>query len=209
MSTASMSAAGTDAQTTHGTTLVTGASSGIGYELAKRFAAAGDDLVLVARRAEKLEALATDLRETHGVESMVVPMDLTGATAVDDLLASVGEAGMHVDTLVNNAEFGVYGFYGETDAEVERSMLDLNVGALTELTKRVVPGMIDRGTGRILNVSSISAVYPRQAGSSTARRRRTCSRTPSRSPKSCGPTASPSRRSVPAPPTPSSSSTGG
>ena len=154
----------TDEQTTHGATLVTGASSGIGYELAKLFAADGDDLVLVARREERLEDLASDLRESHGTDATVVPMDLTGATAVDDLLASVDEAGLHVDTLVNNAGFSVYGFYGETDPGTERSMLDLNVVALTELTKRVVPGMVDRGAGRVLNVSSISAVYPSPGG---------------------------------------------
>jgi hypothetical protein len=164
MSADTTAATRTDEQTTRGATLVTGASSGIGYELAKQFAAGGDDLVLVARREERLEALANDLRGTHGVDATVVPMDLTGATAVDDLLARVDGAGIHVDTLVNNAGFSVYGFYGETDAETERSMLDLNVVALTELTKRVVPGMVERGAGRILNVSSTIAVYPSPGG---------------------------------------------
>jgi hypothetical protein len=149
-----------EGESTHGVTVVTGASSGIGYELARRFAADGDDLVLVARRESALADLAADLRSAHGVEATVVPLDLTAGGAVDDLLAAVADAGAHVDTLVNNAGVGVYGPYEATDAAAERTMLDLNVVALTELTKRVVPGMVDRGAGRILNVSSVAAVYP-------------------------------------------------
>jgi hypothetical protein len=164
MSTESAAVRRTDDETTRGATLVTGASSGIGYELARLFAADGDDLVLVARRESRLEALAADLRAKYGVGATVVPLDLTGANAVDELIDAVDGAALHVDTLVNNAGFGVHGPYHETDAEVERSMLDLNVVALTELTKRVIPGMVERGSGRILNVASIAAVYPSPTG---------------------------------------------
>jgi hypothetical protein len=160
MATEAVTEAGTDIQTTRAATLVTGASSGIGRELARLFAAGGDDLILVARREAEMESLAAEVGDVYGVESTVVPMDLTTPTAVDDILDRVGEAGLHVDTLVNNAGFGVYGAYHETDAGTERSILDLNVVALTELTKRVVPGMVDRRSGRILNVASIAAVYP-------------------------------------------------
>jgi hypothetical protein len=164
MATEAATETGTDIETTHGATLVTGASSGIGYELARLFAAGGDDLILVARREAEMEALASELHEQFGVESTVFPLDLTSPTAVDDLVERVEAAGLHVDTLVNNAGFSVYGAYHETDRGTERSMLDLNVVALTELTKRVVPDMVDRGAGRILNVSSITAVYPSPGG---------------------------------------------
>lgn len=160
MATETVQATRTDTAATHGATLVTGASSGIGYELAKLFAAGGDNLILVARREPELEELATELRDAHGVESTVIPMDLTSPGAVDDLVDRIGEAGLHVDTLVNNAGFGVYGEYHETDPTLERSMLDLNVVALTEMTKRVVPGMVERRSGRILNVASVAAVFP-------------------------------------------------
>lgn len=160
MATEAVTETRTDTETTRGATLVTGASSGIGYELAKLFAAGGDDLILVARREAEMESLAAEVGDVYGVESTVVPMDLTAPTAVDDLVEQVTEAGLHVDTLVNNAGFGVYGLYHETDAEPERSMLDLNVVALTELTKRVVPGMVERRSGRVLNVASVAAVYP-------------------------------------------------
>lgn len=140
--------------------LVTGASSGIGRALAEVAAARGHDLVLVARSGGALEDLAAGLAERHGARAHVVPADLALREAPRRVAAAVGRLGLEVDVLVNNAGFGLHGPFSGTDLDVERDMIDLNVGALTSLTKLFVRPMIERGQGRILNVASTAAFQP-------------------------------------------------
>lgn len=140
--------------------LVTGASSGIGREFARVLAADGTDLVVVARRTERLEDLREELTATHDVEVEVLSADLTDAgqrAAVEDRLR---DGGAPVDLLVNNAGFGTYGRFDELDADREESELLLLVVAVHRLTRAAVPGMLDRGHGSILNVSSLAGFQP-------------------------------------------------
>ncbi|MFD7393091.1 SDR family NAD(P)-dependent oxidoreductase [Streptomyces sp. NPDC059852] len=138
-----------------GTALVTGASSGIGWEYATRLAGRGRNLVLVARRAERLEALARDLRAdgVTGVETLVADL------ADPDDLARVAErvSGDDVDLLVNNAGINGYGPFAEADATLLDRVLRVNVVALTALTRAAVPGMLTRGRGAVINVASLLA----------------------------------------------------
>lgn len=139
------------------TVLITGASSGIGYELACLFAAEGYDCVLVARTADKLNELATSLHEKHNVKALVIARDLAQLDAADAIYADVRAASVNVDVLVNNAGFGVFGLFAETDPKAELQMLQVNVIALTQLTKLFLAGMLERRQGRILNVASTAA----------------------------------------------------
>jgi uncharacterized protein len=143
-----------------GGALVTGASSGIGRELARRIAADGWRVALVARRAERLEALADDLRARHGAEVRVVPADLAapgGPALVERELEALG---LEVDFLVNNAGFGTWGPFVEQSLESQLEMLRVNVMALTELTGRFLPRMRSRGHGVVLNVASLAGFQP-------------------------------------------------
>lgn len=140
--------------------LVTGASAGLGEEFARSLAAEGRDLILTARRAERLEALAAELREKFGVRVDVFPADLGAAEGPDRLIAAVGEAGLVVDTLINNAGFGARGGVAELSAERQLGQIDLNCRALVALTHAVLPGMIARGQGAILNVASLAGFLP-------------------------------------------------
>ena len=135
--------------------LVTGASSGIGAELARGLATRGANLVLVARRAERLESLAADLRQ-FGVKADIVPADLADAAARTEL------AGRHsgIDILINNAGLGTYGPFAETEWERTAQIIEVNITALTHLTRLFAPGMAARGFGRILMVSSTAAYQP-------------------------------------------------
>jgi short-subunit dehydrogenase len=142
------------------TALITGASSGIGLELAGVFAENGFDCVLVARSHDKLSELATQLERDHQVKTLVVAKDLTRATAVDEIYEEVTAASLTVDALVNNAGFPVFGLFVETDLESELEMLQVNVVALTALTKLFVRDMVQRGSGRILNLASTAAFEP-------------------------------------------------
>lgn len=142
------------------TALVTGASSGFGRELAKLFAADGFDVALVARTGAVLEELAQEVEERYGVATHVVPTDLSRPEAPAGLVAELGSRGVRVDALVNSAGFNQYGPFAESD---ERRLLDLvavNMGALTHLTRLVLPGMIERRWGRIANLSSNAAFQP-------------------------------------------------
>jgi short-subunit dehydrogenase len=142
------------------TALVTGASSGIGLELAKRFAADGFDVVLVARSEDALRGLAREIEGQHGVAAHVVPTDLAGADAPTRLVAELRSRGVSVDALVNSAGFNQYGAFAESD---ERRMLDLlhvNVVALTHLTRLLVPGMVQRRWGRVVHIASNAAFQP-------------------------------------------------
>jgi short-subunit dehydrogenase len=139
---------------------VTGASSGIGRELADVIAADGYDLVVTARREERLQSLADELGADHGIEVTVTPRDLATPAAAADLHEAVTDAGIDVDVLVNNAGVPVYGSFTDTDWEAERDMLQVNVIALTHLTKLFLPAMLKRGDGAVLNTASLASFYP-------------------------------------------------
>jgi short-subunit dehydrogenase len=142
------------------TALVTGASSGIGLELAKLLAAGGHDLVLVARSAERLEQAAREVRDRHGVSALIRPRDLSEPGAASGLWRELTDEGVTVDALVNNAGVGLHGAFSEQDGDAINRLITLNVSALTTLTRCVLPGMIARRVGRILNVASLAAYQP-------------------------------------------------
>jgi short-subunit dehydrogenase len=142
------------------TALVTGASGGIGRELAREFAAGGYDLVLVARSGDKLEELAAELRQRHGVAARVLAKDLGGPESPDEIFHELEVAGISADVLVNNAGFATYGPFAETDLAAELDEIQLNVAALTHLTKRFLPGMLARRRGGVLNVASTTGFQP-------------------------------------------------
>jgi uncharacterized protein len=143
-----------------GTALITGASGGIGYELALLFARDRYDCILVARSQDKLNALAARLESEFGIRTMVLEKDLSKPSAVDETYEEVTAAALKVDVLVNNAGFPVYGRFIETDLQTELEMLQVNVIALTALTKLFLRGMVERRTGRILNLASTAAFVP-------------------------------------------------
>ena len=135
--------------------LVTGASAGLGVEFARQLSKRGHRLVLVARRKDRLEQLAKELGNARAVA-----IDLSKSDAAAKLMADVEANGEIVGLLVNNAGFGLIGRFAELDAKRERQMIDLNVGALTELCRAVAPAMIERKSGAILNVASTAAFQP-------------------------------------------------
>lgn len=143
-----------------GAALVTGASGGIGLELSKLLARDGHPLVLVARSKANLERIAADLERQHGVAVRVVAADLSQPGAVDTVVDQVEQAGVTVDLLINNAGVGSLGPFAQSDRVQQLGMLHLNVVALTDLTRRYVEGMVARGHGKILNVSSTAAFQP-------------------------------------------------
>jgi short-subunit dehydrogenase len=139
----------------YGVTLITGASAGLGVEFARQLAGRGQRLVLVARRKDRLDALAAELGNARAVA-----VDLAEAGSTAALMADLGAAGEHVATLINTAGFGLRGRFAELDAARQREMIDLNVTSLTELCRAVAPGMIERRAGAILNVASTAAFQP-------------------------------------------------
>lgn len=143
---------------------MTGASAGIGRAFAEVLAERGYGLVLTARRVDRLEALAADLRARHAVPIVVHPADLADPAAPAALLAAVTARGLHVDVLVNNAGYGVPGRYAASEWERHRDFLQVLVTAVAELTHRVLPGMLDRRWGRVLNVASLAALVPAAPG---------------------------------------------
>src|SRR5688572_15971808 len=138
------------------TALITGASSGIGLDLAHLFAQDGHDVVLVARSEDKLRELATELERKHKIAAHVIVADLTR----QDAPQQVFERAPAVDILVNNAGFGTSGKFAEADLRTELEMIQVNVTALTYLTKLFLTPMLQRGHGRILNVASTAAFQP-------------------------------------------------
>lgn len=142
------------------TALVTGASGGIGLELARVFAAGGYDLVLVARSGGKLEELAGELRTRHGIEARVIAKDLARPESPEELSRELETAGVTVDVLVNNAGFATFGPFVVADLHAELEELQLNVVTLTHLTKKLLPGMLARRRGGVLNVASTAAFQP-------------------------------------------------
>lgn len=143
-----------------GRVLITGASSGIGYELAKRFARDGHDLVLVARSRERMETIAKELGGPAGVALKAIPKDLSRPRSAQEIFEELRGESIHVGVLVNCAGFGVYGPFADTDLAAEMEMMQLNMIALTELTKLAVRPMLRKGAGRILNVASTAAFQP-------------------------------------------------
>jgi short-subunit dehydrogenase len=142
------------------TALITGASSGIGLDLARLFARDRRDVVLVARSESKLREIAAELERDHGITADVMAADLTKPDAPKQLFANIVAQGIVVDTLVNNAGYGLTGPFIANDLSVELGMIQLNVVALTHLTKLALPSMIARGSGRILNVASTASFQP-------------------------------------------------
>ncbi|MGB5942254.1 MAG: SDR family oxidoreductase [Leeuwenhoekiella sp.] len=142
------------------TALITGASSGIGKEFAKIHAERGGDLVIVARSEDKLNALQKELHDTYNVSVLVIPKDLTEPNAPNDIYEVLNSANVHIDYLINNAGFGGVGKFHERDWEKDQAMIQLNVMALTALTRKFLPSFVARNSGRILNVSSTASLMP-------------------------------------------------
>ena len=138
-----------------GIVLITGASAGLGAEFARQLSKRGQRLVLAARRKDRLDALAAEVGNARTVE-----IDLSEPGAAARLVANVEAAGETIETLINNAGFGLRGRFANLDAAREREMIDLNCGALTDRCRAVVPGMIERRRGAILNVASTAAFQP-------------------------------------------------
>lgn len=142
------------------TALITGASGGIGEELARLFAAHSYDLVLVARNADKLQSLGDELSRAHGIRSRALADDLADPGAPPRLFAALQQQGISIDVLVNNAGFGARGAYAEINYDIEARMIQVNVAALTHLTRLFLPAMLARRSGKILNVASTAAYVP-------------------------------------------------
>ncbi len=144
----------------NGTVLITGASSGIGETLAGIFGENGHDMILVARSADKLERLADQLAADHGVHVSVRPADLAKPQAAAKLCNGLEREGLEVDVLVNNAGVLHHGAFTTMPAADHQSMIQLNIAGFTDLLNHCLPGMVERGRGRVLNVGSIAAFQP-------------------------------------------------
>lgn len=142
------------------TVLITGASGGLGKEFARLFAADGYDLVLVARNQERLQSLAKELESKYNITAHVLCYDLSVANAAAMLVQELQKRNIHVHTLVNNAGFGGFGLFHETNYEQEQQLLQVNITALTDLTKLLLPQMVQRKLGAILNIASTAAFQP-------------------------------------------------
>lgn len=140
--------------------LITGASSGIGQAFAEALAAAGYDLILVARSRSRLETLAGELAGGGNRRVEVLPADLTQAGAADQLASAVADRGLAVDLLINNAGFGTVGAFESLDPAREADEIALNAGAVVGLCHAFVPGMLARGAGSVINVASLAAFQP-------------------------------------------------
>jgi hypothetical protein len=143
-----------------GTVLITGASGGIGYELAKLFARDGHHLLLVSRNGPKLEDVAREIKSKNKVRCTIFAGDLSVPGAPDALYAEIKKASFEVDVLVNNAGFGSLGRFHERPIEEQLEMVQLNVTSLVHLTRLALPEMVARRRGRIVNVASIAAYQP-------------------------------------------------
>ncbi|GAB2582838.1 SDR family oxidoreductase [Dyella jejuensis] len=140
--------------------LITGASAGIGAAFAHALAARGHNVVLTARRTDRLETLAAELRATHGIDATVLTNDLAEPHAVEQLCRALDERGLQVDWLINNAGYGVPGRFDENDWPVHADFLRVLITAPTELAWRLIGGMRQRGYGRIINVASLAGHVP-------------------------------------------------
>ncbi len=141
------------------TTLITGASGGIGYELAKIFARDHHDLILIARSADKLARVASELK-SYGVTVKTIALDLAASPAPQFLFDQLQSEGTTIDILVNNAGYGAFGDFSRTSVKDIQGQIDLNITALTQLTRLFLPAMIARRSGRIMNVASTAGFQP-------------------------------------------------
>ena len=142
------------------TALVTGASSGIGEEFARRLGARGTDLVLVARRVDRLDKLAATLRSLHGISVTVLPVDLSTPEATGHIIAKLAHLGIRPSTLVNSAAFGSHGRFDALDpGRIDREV-QVNVATVVSLTRALLPGLIAEGTGALVNLASTAAFQP-------------------------------------------------
>ena len=142
------------------TALITGASSGIGYELAKIHAAKGGNLVLVARNKAKLDELKVELEKQFNISVYTIGKDLSIVDAALEVYNETSEKGIQIDYLINNAGFGDFGMFAETEWEKELQMINLNITALTHFTKLYLKDMLKRKSGKIMNVASTAAFVP-------------------------------------------------
>jgi short-subunit dehydrogenase len=142
------------------TALITGASSGIGAAFARQLAREKNDLVLVARRADRLEALAQELEAAHGIKATVLPADLGRTEAPAEVAAELAKRGIKVDLLINNAGLGHHAAFLDAAPQADHQMIDLNITALVALTRQFLPGMVERGQGGVINVASTAAFQP-------------------------------------------------
>jgi short-subunit dehydrogenase len=142
------------------TVLITGASSGIGRELARLYASDGARLVLIARSEDKLRRLADELAAKYGAEAQVMPADLSRPASPREIVEALARRHIEVDVLVNDAGFGARGSVAEIGVERQQEMIEVNVAALTQLTALLLPGMLERRRGAILNVASTAAFQP-------------------------------------------------
>jgi short-subunit dehydrogenase len=140
--------------------LITGASTGIGKELAYIHAEKGGDLIILARNKEKLEELKNEIEQKFAVSVMVIIKDLSNPGAAEEVYKEVQSSGLEVDYLINNAGFGGLGKFHERDWSTDLSMINLNIVALTELTRFFLPDFVQRNSGKILNVSSTASLMP-------------------------------------------------
>lgn len=143
-----------------GAALITGASAGLGEAFARRCAREGMDLVLVARRRERLEALAAELKKAHKVKALVLAEDLSQPGAPDAIKAACDEAGFAVSMLINNAGFGSHALFHETDRQWQRNMVTVNCQAPVALTDLFLPDMVERGYGAVIFLASTAAYQP-------------------------------------------------
>jgi short-subunit dehydrogenase len=140
--------------------LITGASSGIGRELARCFAAEGSRLILIARNTSALDKLVGELRRDYSVEATVLTADLSLPETPKKIFSELKGRGIVVDVLVNNAGFGAHGLFSELPLQRQLEMIQVNVAALTELTGLFLPGMVERRLGGVLNVASVAGFVP-------------------------------------------------
>ena len=140
--------------------LITGASSGIGYEFSKLLAEDGHNLVLVARNKQRLKQLADELEGKFGISVLSISKDLSVVTTPQEIFDELQQESIQIDILVNNAGFNVYGSFSETDLMEELQMVQVNLVSLTHLTKLFLPGMLRKGYGKILNVGSTGSFGP-------------------------------------------------
>jgi uncharacterized protein len=140
--------------------LITGASNGIGLELAKIFARESHDLALIARSHDKLKHIAEDLQQTYGVQVRYYTKDLSISSTPDEIFEVLQSEGGNIDVLVNNAGFGWRGEFSKMELTDALEMIQVNITTLTHLTRLFLPGMIERGRGKILNVASTAAFQP-------------------------------------------------
>lgn len=144
--------------------LITGASAGIGAAFARIYASHGYDVALTARRLDRLESLAAEIRMRFGVEAYAISADLADPGGVDAVLAAIAAEGREIDALVNNAGYGLPGTFDKTSWADQSAFLQVMLTSVCEMTHKVLPGMVERRFGRIVNVASLAGLAPGSAG---------------------------------------------